>query len=299
MRIAQHLENLALQASLQPVTSRQTSADGQTTRGLFASMVAAAPTEPTATPTATTGEVAPINPLAGWVTCNHSANTPVAPAAPASSGTEVAPVNPLGGLVTTAPAANTAATTSTAADTPQPGIGALITAIMNGSFVPTFKSASQLVESTPLGNIADSPMYYASDQTAQQLADLLGGTVVQKLPFASSNASTTEIAANFIQLPGGQTVNAADISYYAKFGNYGAQQLAADLTQEINQGGAITNWNDQMVSFLDGKGPHPGEMPMFQSNEVGPAIQGMTYPPGTLAADGSVINPNAPSTIAT
>jgi hypothetical protein len=32
---------------------------------------------------------------------------------------------------------------------------------------------------------------------------------------------------------------------------------------------------------------------------IGPPIAGMTYPPGTLASDGSVINPNAASVIPT
>jgi hypothetical protein len=212
-------------------------------------------------------------------------------------------VNPLAGLATaSAPAAAASVSTSAAGaltsnvSTPaQPGMAALISAIMNGSFQPTYKSADQLVENTAFGPIADSPMYYASDQSAQQLAALLGGKVVQKMPFASSNATTTEPLANFIQLPTGQTVNAADLCYYAKVGGYSAQVLAAGITQEINQGAAITNYNDKMIAFLSGKGPHPGQMPTFQPYAIGPAIAGMTYPPGTLAADGSVINPNAGS----
>jgi hypothetical protein len=153
---------------------------------------------------------------------------------------------------------------------------------MSGSFQPTYSSAG-----------------HASDQTAQQLATLLGGTVVQQVPFASSDAATTEAKANFIQLPSGQTVNAADLAYYATCGGGGVSQLAADLTQEINQGGAITNYNNQMVAFLSGTGNYPGAGPTFQANQIGPAIAGMTYPPGTLAPDGTVINPNAPSRVAT
>jgi hypothetical protein len=147
---------------------------------------------------------------------------------------------------------------------------------------------SQLVQSGSFGAVYNSPGCYASDQTAQQLATLLGGKVVQKVPFASSNWAT-EPKANFIQLPSGQTVNAADLAYYAKVGCSSVYQLAADLTQEINQGGAITNYNDQMVAFLSGHGSFPDDMPMFQPGEIGPPIAGMTYPPGTLAADGSVI----------
>jgi len=54
-----------------------------------------------------------------------------------------------------------------------------------------------------------------------------------------------------------------------------------------------------MLSFLSGTGTHPGDMPTFQPNVIGPAIAGMTYPPGTLNPDGSVINPNAVTTVAT
>ena len=41
---------------------------------------------------------------------------------------------------------------------------------MDGSFQPTYKAPSELVEQTPVGSITNSPAYYASDQTAQQLA---------------------------------------------------------------------------------------------------------------------------------
>jgi hypothetical protein len=162
---------------------------------------------------------------------------------------------------------------------------------MDGSFKPTYMSPSQLVENTASGPVQNSTAYYASDLTAQDLATLLGGKVVQKVPFAGSDATTTAIKANFIELPNGQTVNAADLSYYAQFGDYGPQQLAADLTQEINQGSAISNYTDQMVAYMSGTGSAPSAIPTFQAYEIGPPISGMTYPAGTLAADGSVINP--------
>ena len=315
MKIAPHSIALTIPTRVPAQTrSAQTGSttSGQTTKAVnpFAALVtsrlpaassgAAVAVKTSATPTTTKTTPVTVNPLAGLVTCGP----PPPPANPASStsttaATEVAPVNPLAGLVTATPAVNAASTPgSTPLPVPaQPGIGALIAAIMNGSFQPTYKTPSQLAENTPLGTVYNSPVYYASDQTAQQLATLLGGTVVQKVPFASSNATTTEPKANFIQLPSGQTVNAADVSYYAKFGGYGAQWLAADLTQEINQGGVITSYNDQMVAFLSGTGNHPGDPPTFQPNVIGPAIAGMTYPPGTLAADGSVINPATPNVI--
>jgi len=289
MRIIQHQDSLALHVPVQSESARQTLSGRTTGTGnLFASLVANTPTAPVSASGASgtaLSEAALLDPLVGWVTCNlPAASSPSTAADTSASAAEVASASPRTSRVTTPPAPATASTSdsATTATPAQPGIGALITAIMNGSFQPTYSSPG-----------------YASNQTAQQLATLLGGTVVQQVPFASSNATTTEIKANFIQLPSGQTVNAADLAYYAQCGGGGVQQLAADLTQEINQGGAITSYNDQMVGFLSGTGSYPGAGPIFQANEIGPAIAGMTYPPGTLAADGSVINPNASSAIAT
>ena len=86
--------------------------------------------------------------------------------------------------------------------------------------------------------------------------------------------------ANFIQLPNGQTINAADIAYYSRSGVSSPAQLTADLTQTINEGAAWTNY------YKNG-----GTMPTFSMGYVGPPISGMTYPPGTVGADGNVINP--------
>ena len=235
--------------------------------------------------TTTKTTAATVSPLAGWVTCAPPAPNPAtSTASTAATTSELAPMIPVAGLVRTRTPVTTTSTSGSTTTTPAAptGISALIAAIMSGSFQPTYSSAG-----------------YASAQTAQQLATLLGGTVVQKVPFASCYATTTEATANFIQLPSGQTVNAADLAYYAGCGGGGVPQLAADLTQEINEGGAITSYNDQMVAFLGGTGSYPGAGPIFQPNEIGPAIAGMTYPPGTLAPDGSVINPNAPSVVAT
>jgi hypothetical protein len=69
-----------------------------------------------------------------------------------------------------------------AAPAQSPGIGALVSAIMNGSFQPTYVTdPSQLQETTSVGTTDTMPnFYYASDATAKQLASLLGGTVVQR-----------------------------------------------------------------------------------------------------------------------
>jgi hypothetical protein len=174
----------------------------------------------------------------------------------------------------------TAATTNTAATVATPGVGALVTAIMNGTFQPTYvTSSSQLQEITPAGTDYMPNFYYASNQTAQQMAQLLGGTVVQR-PAFGQDEGWSEPNANFIQLPDGQTFNAADVAYYAKSGSQGAGQLTADITATINQGSAWTNYYTQ-----------GGSMPTFAMGYVGPPIAGSTYPSGMIGADGNVINP--------
>ena len=153
---------------------------------------------------------------------------------------------------------------------------------MNGSLQPTdLTDPAQLSEVTPRGTFQMPSIYYASDETANQIAQLLGGKVVQK-PAFGEGPGCLEPLANFIELPNGMTVNAADLAYYTKCGDEGVQQLTADLTQEINQGAAISAYYDNPS----------GPMPTFEIGEIGPAIPGMTYPAGTLAADGSVINPS-------
>jgi len=176
--------------------------------------------------------------------------------------------------------ATPAAAPATAAAAPaQPGISALVSAIMNGSFQATnVTDPAKLTQVTPWGNSTLSNFYYASDDTANQLAQLLGGKVVQ-MPAFGQATGFTEPLANFIQLPNGQTVNAGALAYYGHCG-VGAAQLTADLTQTINEGSALTN-------FYQNGGP----MPSFALGYTGPAISGMTYPAGTVAADGTVINP--------
>jgi hypothetical protein len=152
---------------------------------------------------------------------------------------------------------------------------------MNGSFQPSYESSpSQLQEITPAGTDYMPSFYYASDQTATQMAQLLGGSVVKMPPFGQDKG-WSEPLANFIQLPNGQTFNAADVAYYAKAGSVGASQLTADITSTINQGSAWTQY------YQSGG----GQMPTFASGYVGPPISGMTYPASMIGADGNVINP--------
>jgi hypothetical protein len=178
----------------------------------------------------------------------------------------------------------TAATETTATTTPAPvtttGVQALVTAIMNGSFQPTYvTNPSQLQETTPAGTDSMPNFYYASDQTAAQLAQVLGGTVVKMPPFGQDRG-WSEPDANFIQLPNGQTFNAADIAYYANCGPEGASQLTADITGAINEGSAMTTYYQQ-----------GGAIPTFAEGYVGPPITGSTYSASMIGAGGNVINP--------
>ena len=189
-------------------------------------------------------------------------------------------------LASAATAQTSAADTVAAADTTSavsnPGVGALVTAIMNGSFQPTYvTNQSQLQETTPVGTDYMPNFYYASDQTAAQLASLLGGTVVKQPPFGQDQG-WSEPLANFIQLPNGQTYNAADVAYYANAGPEGAAQLTADITGTINQGSAWTQYYQSGGQM---------SMPIFAEGYVGPPISGMTYDASMIGSDGNVINP--------
>jgi hypothetical protein len=156
---------------------------------------------------------------------------------------------------------------------------------MNGTLVATqVTDPTKLTEVSPLRTTQMPSFYYASDQTANQLAQILGGKVVQMPAFGQSKG-WIEPQANFIQLQNGQTVNAADLAYYAKCGNQGVQQLTADLTACINEGAAATNYYQ-----------HGGIIPTFDVGYTGAAIVGQQYPAGTVAADGTVINPAMPKT---
>ena len=163
------------------------------------------------------------------------------PASTATTSTSATPAStPVSTAAATTPALTTQAAATPAAAVTTPGVEALVTAIMNGSFKPTYVTdPNQLKETTPVGTDTMPNFYYASDQTAAQLAQLLGGTVIQRPAFGQVNG-WTEPMANFIQLPNGQTFNAADLAYYANCGNQGASQLTADITATINTGSAWT-----------------------------------------------------------
>ena len=179
-------------------------------------------------------------------------------------------------------ATDTAATADTTPAVSNPGVETLVSAIMDGSFQPTdVTDPSQLQETTPAGTDYMPNFYYASDQTAAQLASLLGGTVVKQTPFGQDEG-WSDPTANFIQLPNGQTFNAADVAYYASAGSEGAAQLTADITATINQGSAWTQYYQSGDKTA---------MPIFAEGYVGPPISGMTYDASMIGSDGNVINP--------
>ena len=277
MRIPMHTTAAFEPTRTAPVT-RQPSAFTSTpsaTRPTFLSAEPATSTDPfTSLFKALSGNTAPSS------TTNVSPDSIFAPSASVTTASTAAAA---AAAKTAAAAAVAAAATvpAAAAATAQPaGIQALVTAIMNGSFKPTYVTdQSQLQETTPAGTDTMPNFYYASNATANQLASLLGGTVVQKTAFGQ-DSGWNEPLANFIQLPSGQTFNAADIAYYANCGSEGPSQLTADLTQTINEGSTWTNY------YMNG-----GQIPSFAEGYVGPPISGMTYPAGSIGADGNVINP--------
>jgi len=253
------------------------------------SAAASGPTKPAAHPTGpteSTGIFASLfQKLSGGTAATGLASNTVSPArifggaSSVTSGGAAAANSPATATAANGASAATAPTGTPAA--PQtPGIQALVSAIMSGSFTPTFVTdSSQLQETTPAGTDTMPNFYYASNATAGQLASLLGGTVVQRTAFGQDQG-WNEPLANFIQLPNGQTFNAADIAYYANCGSEGAAQLTADITGTINEGSAWTNY------YMNG-----GAMPTFPTGYVGPPIAGMTYPAGSIGADGNVVNP--------
>lgn len=85
----------------------------------------------------------------------------------------------------------------------------------SGNINPTFSTNTFQPNYTPQGVLSTLPPdLYVDDNTAQQIAASLGGTVVKQIP--ESLNGTGVPPANFITLPNGQTVNAADIAQIAK-----------------------------------------------------------------------------------
>ena len=270
MRIAMHTD-VALLPNRTAAINRQPSSPA----------AASGPSKPTAHPTGPTSSTSPFaslfQKLSGGTAASGLATNTVSPASIFGGASSVTSV---GAAAAKSPATANATTGASAATAQPPGVQALVSAIMSGSFKPTYVTdPSQLQETTPAGTDTMPNFYYASNATAKQLASLLGGTVVQTTAFGQDQG-WNEPLANFIQLPNGQTFNAADIAYYANCGSEGGAQLTADLTAAINVGAAVTNYQ------MNG-----GSIPIFPTGYVGPPIAGMTYPAGSIGADGNVLNP--------
>lgn len=185
----------------------------------------------------------------------------------------------------TTPAAPVTTPAATSGSVKEPGLTALINAMADGTFQATYiTDPARLTEVGPLRTTQMPNFYYASDSTAAQLAELLGGKVVQ-MPAFGQSSGWIEPLANFIELPNGMQVNAADIAYYARYAKQGTKQLAASLTAEINIGAAYTEFYKTGKTFE-----------LFPPGYVGPPIPGLKYPEGSLNSDGSVINPWATNT---
>jgi hypothetical protein len=205
---------------------------------------------------------------------------PVTASAAAGTVSETAAATTTAATTAATASGSTTTTSESSGAVTTPGVEALVSAIMNGSFQATYvTNPSQLQETNPAGTDTMPSFYYASDQTAAQLAQLLGGTVVQRTAFGQDQG-WSEPLANFIQLPNGQTFNAADVAYYANAGSEGAEQLTADITATINEGSAWTSYYQQ-----------GGQMPTFAEGYVGPPISGSTYASNMIGANGDVINP--------
>lgn len=280
MRIAMH-PAVAIEPGRPPVTRQPSSTASTLSANKLNGTI-------TGTPTSSNPFGSLFSSLSGSKTAS-TATTTVSPMSIFGAGASIANANEEAATPSTASTPETTAKSSAAATSATsggsvavqpPGIQALVTSIMNGSFQPTYvTNPAQLQEITPAGTDYMPNFYYASNQTANEMASMLGGTVVQR-PAFGQDSGWNEPLANFVQLPNGQTFNAADIAYYANCGSQGPAQLTADLTGAINQGAAWTNY------YTNG-----GQMPTFASGYVGPPISGMTYPAGTIGADGNVINP--------
>jgi hypothetical protein len=82
-------------------------------------------------------------------------------------------------------------------------------------FVPTFQTDAQVINSFN-GQVTDlNPMYFATSQTAQYLADKFGnGQVREEAPYGSGNPYYSSASQYYIQTPNGQWLNAGLLADY-------------------------------------------------------------------------------------
>jgi hypothetical protein len=134
-----------------------------------------------------------------------------------------------------------------------------------------------------------NPAYYANNATAQQIAQQLGGTVVQGDPFNLSSAGPFSAPnANMIQLPNGRVIDAGTIAGYEQVWGDNPSMLQALINSEITgQGqnpaaytGSLANYNPAAVS-QPGYKPPPGATVNTGGTTGGGTTGGTTGPGGT------------------
>jgi hypothetical protein len=158
-------------------------------------------------------------------------------------------------VVASAPQAATAAATvqaasvastaqaAVAASTPQTANTAADTPVADPSSIPTAQSVfgSQPWLAAPTGNNPDgtqfgyNPLYFATHQTAEQIAAMVGGQVVEQKVLAPNGPIQQNTPNEMIKLSNGTVVNAGLI---ASFYTHGYPQSYIDrmIQDEISQG---------------------------------------------------------------
>jgi hypothetical protein len=142
----------------------------------------------------------------------------------------------------TAVAATTAQTAVAARRAPAAAVASTVNAAVaapdsqaaDSSSAPTAQSVfgSQPWLATPTGNNPDgtqfgyNPIYFATPQTAQQIAAMVGGQVVEQDAIAANGAMRQQVPNEMIQLSNGRVVNAGLI---ADFYDHGYPQSYIDM----------------------------------------------------------------------
>jgi hypothetical protein len=140
-------------------------------------------------------------------------------------------------VVTTRAQAAVAATPAPAAavaSTLNAAVAASDSQAADSSSAPTAQSVfgSQPWLATPTGNNPDgtqfgyNPIYFATPQTAQQIAAMVGGQVVEQDAIAANGAMRQQVPNEMIQLSNGRVVNAGLI---ADFYDHGYPQSYIDM----------------------------------------------------------------------
>ena len=140
-------------------------------------------------------------------------------------------------VVTTRAQAAVAATPAPAAavaSTLNAAVAASDSQAADSSSAPTAQSVfgSQPWLATPTGNNPDgtqfgyNPIYFATPQTAQQIAAMVGGQVVEQDAIAANGAMRQQVPNEMIQLANGRVVNAGLI---ADFYDHGYPQSYIDM----------------------------------------------------------------------